>query len=42
MTTYNTLTAQMRQAQTLAEFHLYAVMVVQQLKQISNSKGVTP
>jgi hypothetical protein len=39
MTTYDTLTAQMRQAQTLAEFHLYAVMLVQQLKQISNSKG---
>jgi hypothetical protein len=38
MTTYNTLTAQMRQAQTLAEFHLCAVMLVQQLKQINEAK----
>ena len=29
MTTYNTLTAQMRQAQTLEEFHIYAVALVQ-------------
>ena len=38
MTTYDTLTAQMRQAKTLAEFHLYAVMLVQQLKQINEAK----
>jgi hypothetical protein len=39
MTTYATLTAQMRQAKTLPEFHVYAVALVQHLKQTSNSKG---
>ena len=39
MTTYATLSAQMRQSKTLAEFHAYAVALVQHLKQTSNSKG---
>ncbi len=38
MTTYDTLSAQMRQAKTLPEFHLYAVMLAQQLKQINEAK----
>ena len=39
MTTYASLVAQMRQAKTLPEFHVYAVALVQHLKQTSNSKG---